>query len=128
VYSSTNKAVLADFFGDKAPAAFGNLIWSSGGASTAGYFIFPKLAGSSDCVGSRPIALADGVPQCKVDVQATLCVVVTVVGIITFIVALGFQRAEKRRQYSAFPVDPPHLVSTVSTTHLGTASAGASCA
>merc|ERR1712072_867860 len=37
IFESTNKAVVADFFSTDAPAAFSNVIWSSGGASAVGY-------------------------------------------------------------------------------------------
>eukprot|EP00301_Raphidiophrys_heterophryoidea_P001390 c10673_g1_i1.p1 GENE.c10673_g1_i1~~c10673_g1_i1.p1 ORF type:complete len:464 (+),score=103.20 c10673_g1_i1:69-1394(+) len=43
IFESTNKAVMADFFEKSAPAAFANVIWSSGGASTVAFFLFPEI-------------------------------------------------------------------------------------
>lgn len=43
VFESTNKAVIADFFAADAPAAFANVIWSSGGSTCLGYVLFPYL-------------------------------------------------------------------------------------
>ena len=45
IFESTNKAVVADFFAADAPAAFSNVIWSSGGASAMGYFLFQNISG-----------------------------------------------------------------------------------
>lgn len=54
VFESTNKAVIADFFPSDAPAAFANVIWSSGGSSAVGYFIFgdqiKSLEGDSQAI------------------------------------------------------------------------------
>ena len=50
IFESTNKAVVADFFSSNAPAAFSNVIWSSGGASAVGYFLFKNISGKTQAV------------------------------------------------------------------------------
>ena len=44
VWESTNKAVIADFFPTQPGAAFANVIWSSGLASSVGYFMFGQAS------------------------------------------------------------------------------------
>lgn len=43
IWESTNKAVMADFFGDRAPAAFANVVMANGGGSSIAFFLFPHL-------------------------------------------------------------------------------------
>lgn len=45
IFESTNKAVIADFFSTRAPAAFANVIWSSGGSAAIGYLGLKLLPG-----------------------------------------------------------------------------------
>lgn len=45
VFESTNKACVADFFSAKdTPAAFANIVWSSGGSAAIGFFLFPHIS------------------------------------------------------------------------------------
>merc|ERR1711871_352882 len=47
VFEGTNKATVADFFPDKQPAAFANVIITSGGASSIAFFVFPFMTGTA---------------------------------------------------------------------------------
>jgi hypothetical protein len=114
IFESTNKAVVADFFGDRAPAAFANVIWSSGGASAVGYFWFTSMvkdvpncgsAGHEKCCSGTHFNLdpnSQGHPLCKgVKEQAGICCFSAIAGIVFFFVALGYQKANSSRADSA---------------------------
>eukprot|EP00298_Acanthocystis_sp_HF-20_P010486 c18881_g1_i1.p1 GENE.c18881_g1_i1~~c18881_g1_i1.p1 ORF type:complete len:458 (+),score=177.54 c18881_g1_i1:84-1376(+) len=73
IFESTNKAVIADFFPTKAPAAFANVIVSSGGASSIGFFLFPNV--------SR-------------DVQLVVCIIFAVLHIFTAFQAFSVFRKQ----------------------------------
>eukprot|EP00471_Norrisiella_sphaerica_P006643 CAMPEP_0184490862 /NCGR_PEP_ID=MMETSP0113_2-20130426/19111_1 /TAXON_ID=91329 /ORGANISM="Norrisiella sphaerica, Strain BC52" /LENGTH=425 /DNA_ID=CAMNT_0026874981 /DNA_START=98 /DNA_END=1375 /DNA_ORIENTATION=+ len=43
VFEGTNKAMVADFFPEEKPAAFANIIITSGGASAIAFYVFPEM-------------------------------------------------------------------------------------
>jgi hypothetical protein len=94
IFESTNKAVIADFFGDNAPAAFANVIWSSGGASAVGYFWFTSMVGDSKCVGTSFGNEVDNHPICKgVKEQAGICCFTCIAGIVFYFMAVFYKNS-----------------------------------
>lgn len=94
IFESTNKAVIADFFGDHAPAAFANVIWSSGGASALGFFMFPLLSGDATCKGTKfEIAQSGSLSNlCDFKAQVGICIGMALLGILCYFLALKLHK------------------------------------
>lgn len=76
VFESTNKAVIADFFTkEETMAAFANVIWSSGGSSALGFFLFPNLAATT---------------------QVWITLITGFTGIVCFFIALAINRSRPK--------------------------------
>jgi hypothetical protein len=65
IFESTNKAVIAGFFPDDAPAAFANIIWTNGLCSAILYSVFNTMvktpAGAKDAAIISFIAVLCGI-------------------------------------------------------------------
>jgi hypothetical protein len=75
VFESCNQGVISDFFPNDAPAAFANVVWSSGGSTAFGYLFLVKQ--------SR-------------DVQAWTGFLLSVMGFVGYFAASGIHRARKQ--------------------------------
>jgi hypothetical protein len=85
IYESTNKAVIAGFFPNDAPAAFANVIWTNGLMSAVLYLAFDKL-----CTPTPPIIDEGGA---KLAALITLGMIIT--GIVCYFFALAKFNTER---------------------------------
>lgn len=75
VFESCNKAVISDMFADNAPAAFANVVWSSGGSSALGFLVMAKQAR---------------------EVQAGVAFLSAIAGLTCYLIAHGLSKSKQR--------------------------------
>jgi hypothetical protein len=67
VFEGANRAVFADFFFEQKEAAFANIVWQSGGASTFGFLFLSRIRASRSAVVVSGSASGAGSPVAAAD-------------------------------------------------------------